>query len=97
MNSRGRSAFSHGKSLVVIGTIHAVVEIVKINAPLLWIVRRSKPVDVLSVIDARASTEPVFQSIRDQFADQAPSFHNQNRTVPEDWADALGIALRDMK
>jgi hypothetical protein len=52
-------------------------------------VPRTKPVDVLFVIDATASTEPVFQCIRDQIADQAFFFHCQNREV----LDSYGVVV----
>jgi hypothetical protein len=50
---------------------------------------RTKPVDLVFVLDATASTESVFESMRDQVADQAFAFHTQNREV----LDSYGVVI----
>jgi hypothetical protein len=47
---------------------------------------RTKPVDLVFVLDATASTECVFEHMRDQVADVAAGFHQQNRQVLDSYA-----------
>jgi hypothetical protein len=54
-----------------------------------FMAHRTKPVDLVFVVDATASTECVFQSMKDCVIDQAFAFHTTNR----DASDHYGVVI----